>query len=145
MEGVSRTFTTAIANLFSVTHPDGKVRIYAYEDPNFTNLLTGIVDELGNAYETFTYDSQGRAVSTQSAGGADLTTLAYNADGSVTVTDARGNARNYTLTSLFNVVKPVALTGTPYPAAGGAAFSYDRQWIPGFAPRLRRQRDDLHA
>ena len=64
-------------------------------------------------------------MSSQHAGGVDLTTVAYNADGSSTVTDARGNAHSYALTTQFGMVKPTALTGAPYPAAGGKAFTYD--------------------
>ena len=63
----------------------------------------------------------GRALtSSQHAGGADLTSIAYTSTGSSTVTDANGNAHNYTLTTLFNVVKPTAVSGVPDPAKRAA-------------------------
>ena len=112
-------------NLVSVTHPDGGVRRYVYGDASFPHALTGIVDENGAAFASWAYDAKGRAVSSQHAGGVELTKVAYNADGSSTVTDARGNAHSYALTTQFGMVKPTALTGAPYPAAGGKAFTYD--------------------
>ncbi len=112
-------------NLVSVTHPDGGVRKYLYGDASFPHALTGIIDENGAAFASWAYDAKGRAVSSQHAGGVELTTVAYNADGSSTVTDARGNTHSYALTTQFGMVKPTALTGAPYPAAGGKAFTYD--------------------
>jgi uncharacterized protein RhaS with RHS repeats len=54
-------------------------------------IFTGLIDESGNLFASWTYDSQGRATSSQHAGGADLTTVAYTNGGGATVTDARGN------------------------------------------------------
>ncbi len=110
--------------LASVTYPDTSLRTYMYENPVY-HLLTGILDENGARFASWTYDSQTRAISSQHAGGADLTTLTYNADGTVTATDARGNVHGYTLTTLFNMVKPLTVTGVPFPNAGGQAFTYD--------------------
>jgi RHS repeat-associated protein len=115
----------ANSNLISVTHPDGSVRQYVYGDASFPNALTGIVDEDGNAYASWAYDAQGRAISSQHAGGADLTTVAYNADGGASATDADGNTHSYTFQTQFDAVKPAALSGAPYPPAGGQAFGYD--------------------
>ncbi len=112
-------------NLISVTYPDGAVRRYVYEIAVFPHLLSGIVDEKGVRYATWTYDSVARAISSQHAGGVDLTTVSYTSDSSSTVTDARGTARVYGLTSQFNVIKPVSLSGTPLPSLGGKAFTYD--------------------
>ncbi len=130
-------------NLVSVTHPDGGVRRYVYGDASFPHALTGIVDENGAAFASWAYDAKGRAVSSQHAGGVELTTVAYNADGSSTVTDARGNAHSYALTTQFGMVKPTALTGAPYPAAGGKAFTYDFERLCREPHRFRRQRHDL--
>lgn len=112
-------------NLVSVTNADGSTRKYVYGNAKFPHALTGIVDENGSAYAGWGYDGKGRTVSSRHARGADLTTLAYNADGTTSVTDADGNTHSYLLQTQFGVVKPSALTGAPYPAAGGEAFSYD--------------------
>ncbi|WP_143517987.1 DUF6531 domain-containing protein, partial [Pseudomonas sp. PIC25] len=46
------------------------VRRYHYEDPRNPKLLTGITDERGIRYATWTYDDQGRAISSEHANGA---------------------------------------------------------------------------
>jgi YD repeat-containing protein len=59
-------------NLISVTYPDKTVRQYVYENKTFPNFLTGIIDENGNRFATWAYDSQGRAISSQHAGGVEI-------------------------------------------------------------------------
>jgi RHS repeat-associated protein len=115
----------ANSNLTSVTYADGSVRQYVYANTSFPHALTAIVDEDGNQYASYIYDAQGRGISSQHAGGADLTTVTYNADGSSSVTDADGNTHTYTLITQSNLVKAAALSGAPYPPAGGQAFTYD--------------------
>ncbi|MGH8458410.1 MAG: DUF6531 domain-containing protein, partial [Nevskiales bacterium] len=87
-------------NLTSVIYPDNKSRIYHYENAGFPHALTGITDENGDRYATWSYDGQGRAITSTHAGGADSTTLTYNADASTTVTDALGLVRTRTFTTL---------------------------------------------
>lgn len=112
-------------NLVSVTNPDQTKRQYVYENSTFTHLLTGIIDENGKRFATWTYDTQGRATSSQHAGGAELTSVAYNADGSATVTDALGNQHGYNFTTQFDVVKPSDVTGAANKGLGAKAFTYD--------------------
>lgn len=112
-------------NLVSVTHPDKTVRQYLYENTTFVHALTGITDENGKRFATWTYDAQGRATSSQHAGGAELTKVDYNADGTATVTDARGNQHSYNFTTQFDMVKPTSVTGTAFKNLGGKAFTYD--------------------
>jgi len=112
-------------NLVSVTYPNNTKRQYVYENTSFVNALTGIIDELGNRYVTVAYDAQERAISTQFAGGAGLTTLAYNSDGSTSVTDANGNTHTFNFTTEFGLVDLGSVTGAPVPSAGGSAFTYD--------------------
>jgi YD repeat-containing protein len=112
-------------NLVSATNPDGDVRQYVYANSSFPNALTGIIDENGSPYAAWAYDGMGRAVSSQHAGGADLTSVAYNPDGSSSVTDANGNTHSYSLLAQYDMAKPGALSGVPYPPAGGNAFDYD--------------------
>ena len=115
----------ARSNLTSVTYPDGKVRSYVYENAAFPNLLTGIIDENGVRFATYAYDAQGRAISTQHAGGAERTTLVYKTGGSASVTDARGATRDYTFRTQFDLAKLSALTGAPAPGLDGKAFSFN--------------------
>jgi len=50
-----------IGNLTRVTYPDGSARDYHYEDAQFASHLTGITDENGDRYATFTYYNDGDA------------------------------------------------------------------------------------
>ena len=114
-------------NLASVTYPDGTSKTYHYENTDFPHALTGITDENGNRYATYTYDAQGRATSTEHAGGAERVSLAYNADGSTTVTDALNTARTYNFQTILGVVKS---TGQSQPGGSGcgasaSALTYD--------------------
>jgi YD repeat-containing protein len=67
-------------NLASITFPDTKVRQYLYNEQAHTqstalpHSLTGIIDENGARFATYEYDTQGRAVSTEHAGGAGKVT-----------------------------------------------------------------------
>ncbi len=57
--------------LATITWPDKTVRSFLYELPGQPWLLTGVTDENNRRDRTYGYDAQGRAVSTQLAGGAD--------------------------------------------------------------------------
>jgi RHS repeat-associated protein len=101
---------------------------YVYENASFPFSLTGIVDEDGNRYATWTYDQSGRVLTSQHAGGADLTTFAYNdTDGTRTVTNALGQAALYTFTTLQGVPKlaQIARQATSTTTAATRTFAYD--------------------
>lgn len=130
--GVIQYSYDASGNLANVTYPDGSARNYLYGESayvigaNLPYALTGLIDELGNRYATWTYDSQGRATSSQHAGGAELTRLSYGTN-STTVTDPLGTARSYNFSTVLGVAKS---TGTSQPGGSGcsaasSALSYD--------------------
>ena len=80
--------------LNSMTYPDGTALTYLYGEAEYSaNLgyvLTGIVDQAGGRYATFTYRSfpEGpRAVATEHAGGVNRYMLDYTSD-TTTVTDS---------------------------------------------------------
>mgnify|MGYP000445100749 CR=1 FL=1 len=110
------------SNLVSVTYPDGRSKTYHYNEPantagaNLPHALTGITDENGMRYATYQYAADGKAISTGHAAGADLHTLAYNPDGSTTVTDPLGTARTHTFQTILGVVKS---TGQSQPGGAG--------------------------
>jgi len=123
----------AQSNLVSVTYPDGRSKTYHYNEPEHTagadlpHALTGITDENGDRYATYQYQADGKAISTGHANGADLHTLAYNVDGSTTVTDPLGTARTHNFTTILGVVKS---TGQSQPGGSGcgpasSATTYD--------------------
>ena len=120
-------------NISSVTYPDGKSRTYLYNEAANTSgadlphALTGVLDENGDRYSTSQYDAQGRAIATERAGGAEHTSLVYNADGSTTVTDALGTARTYTFQKINDVSKNTGVTQPCSVCSGTAAqnIAYD--------------------
>lgn len=119
---------TDAQRLASVVYPgqNAPTRQYLYNESthtggaNLPDALTGIVDENGDRYATFGYDSTGRGVFTEHAGGVDRYDVAYNSDGSTTVTDALGAARTYTYTSVQGVLRQV---GQSQPAGAGCPAS----------------------
>ena len=69
---------------------DDSTVTYLYGNTSFPNALTGIIDEKGNPYVTWGYDTQGRAVSSQHAGGVDsFTVTGYTTDGAGNVTSTQ--------------------------------------------------------
>jgi YD repeat-containing protein len=114
----------ANGNLSAVTYPDGRRRQYHYEDSRFPGKLTGLTDETGARYATWTYDSQGRAVSSEHAGGAERTTLTYHADGRTTVTNALGKQTTYHFAMIHNVRRVIRVEGHPTASCAGASQSY---------------------
>jgi RHS repeat-associated protein len=55
-------------------------KTYHYELTAFPQLLTGMTNEAGQRYATYSYDATGRAVGTQHAGGVDSYAISYPAD-----------------------------------------------------------------
>src|SRR6266481_100434 len=130
-------------NLTSITYPDGNTRTYLYGEaanvsatPNsgvsYTHALTGLVDENGQRFASWTYDATGRATLSELGAfgsGINHIGLAYstpdvNGNSTTTVTDPRGNARIYNFSTLLNVVQNTGITGPPCNGCS-ATFSYD--------------------
>lgn len=99
-------------------------RTYIYDDPNNPKLLTGIVDERGIRSATWAYDTQGRATFNQRAVGADKVTIAYNTDGSTTVTNALGNSTTYRYQIIQGVKRVTAVEGEPAVGCPASNSSY---------------------
>ena len=123
---------TNTANLTSITYPDGKTRTYLYGEagnvsstPNagvsYANSLTGIVDENGVRYASWTYDATGRATSSEHGAfgsGIDYVGLDYgtpdaNGNSTTTVVDAQGTSRVFGFSATLGVVKNTSITGLP--------------------------------
>ncbi|WP_323135380.1 DUF6531 domain-containing protein, partial [Dyella silvatica] len=86
----------ASSNLIKVTYPDASFKQYVYNESTLTtntslpHALTGEIDETQTRFGDIGYDTTGRAILSRQAGGADLTQVAYNNDGSTTVTYPSG-------------------------------------------------------
>ena len=100
---------------------------YLYENSALPFALTGVIDEDGNRFTTWTYDSTGRGLSSQH-GPAGLVKIAYNdSDGSRTVTNALGQQEVYRFTKLQGVpkVSEIDRAGTASTASATRRFTYD--------------------
>ncbi|WP_171011895.1 DUF6531 domain-containing protein [Pseudomonas sp. 2FE] len=108
-----------------------ETRQYHYEDTRDPKLLTGITDERGVRYATWTFDDKGRAVSSEHAGGAEHTQVAYNADGSSTVTNELGKATIYRFVSIGGIKRVSAIEGEPSANCpnSNSTFTYDARGL----------------
>ena len=68
---------------------------YLYENTDYTPALTGITDENGARFATWSYDADGKGITSEHAGGADKGTNTYNVDGTITATNAPGKQAKY--------------------------------------------------
>jgi RHS repeat-associated protein len=101
---------------------------YVYANSALPFALTGIIDEDGSPYATWTYDSSDRGLTSQHAGGVDLTTVAYdNTTGNRTVTTALGEQLLYQFATLQNVPKVTEIDRvvSSTTAAATKTFTYD--------------------
>lgn len=129
--GMYRYSYDVMSNLSAITYPDGKQRSYLYNEQAYTQFtklehaLTGIIDENGSRFAIYAYDTQGRAISTEHAGGADKYTLSYG-DNTTTVTDPFGTKRTYTFQIILGVAKNTGVT-EPCTSCGAknSAQTYD--------------------
>jgi RHS repeat-associated protein len=126
------TSSTSGLNLTSVTFPTSPATnlTYLYGDASLLNALTAVLDENGNQFLTWTYDSFGRALTSQTGTGANanMTTVSYDdATGAHTVTNALGVSDTYTFTTLQNVPKITGISraATATTAAATRTFTYD--------------------
>jgi RHS repeat-associated protein len=118
-QSISYNYNSSLGMIYagygSVSTPNTTSIQYLYENPSFPKALTGMIDENGVRSATYAYDAQGRAVSSELAGGADRYQVSYGTataagalNTSATITDPLGTARNYTYS---NTAGSLAVTG----------------------------------
>ena len=114
-------------NLDTVTKPDTNTIQYHYENGTYVNALTGITDENGNRYSTFTYDANGKAIQAKLAGDVDSFDVAYNADDTSTTTNALGKDTTYYYANIQGVRRVVQVAGAASTscAASNRYYNYD--------------------
>lgn len=103
-------------NLTTVTYPDNSVVQYLYDNVTFINALTGIIDENGVRFGTYTYDDQGRVKESKHAGDVDGFDFAYS--GSTSITEPAGATRTYTQQTIAGVTKKRSVTQPPGSGSG---------------------------
>jgi len=129
--GVQITYGyNANKRLISVTRVAGgqtTQRQFHYEDSRNSSWLTGITDERGVRYATWSYDDKGRAISSEHADGTDRVSVAYNADGTVSVTNELGKVAKYSFQYIKGVNRITAIQGEPSANCpnSNSSFTYD--------------------
>jgi RHS repeat-associated protein len=121
-------------NLISASYQSSGTKTYHYNEPantggtNLPSTLTGITDENGTRYATFKYDSFGRAISTEHAGGTNKYAVEYLTNFTQSrVTDPNNTQRTYSFQPLLGVTRTSAVS-QPCTSCGGAnslATTYD--------------------
>jgi RHS repeat-associated protein len=125
--------------LATVTYPTSPASVITYNygaSPSPATALTSIVDEDGNTYASWTYDTNSRGL-TNFMGGSTLnagsTTVTYNdTTGGRTVTNALGVTDTYTFSTLQGVPKAAGISraATSTTAAATESFTYDSNGFP---------------
>lgn len=125
-------------NLSRIRYPDGTARIFHYEDAAYPNHLTGITNRAGNRYSSWTYDAEGRAISSEHGDGVERVTLEYDTPddeldiGTTTVTNSVGEISRYTWQALLSQNETILLTsdgpGCVTCPPAGMSYAYNEQF-----------------
>ena len=104
-------------------------RPYHYEDTRFPYALTGITDENGNRFATWTYDQYFRAtLSKHGTGDADKVTIAYDDVNNITtITNALTKDTKYHFGTITGVSKLIQVEGvaSTHCVATNSTYAYD--------------------
>ena len=84
--------------LVSAMYRDGSARHYLYENDAYPNALTGIENESGNRFATYSYNADGLAIASEHAGAVGRASFEYQVDGSTTYTNSLGAIERVTFT-----------------------------------------------
>ncbi len=118
------------ANIRTITWPDGSVLRFEYERPDLPWALTGVVDEMSQRYSTYRYDSVGRAISTEKAGGVSRFSATWATPPSRSVLEVvQSNG------TLYREHGWEAPTGVTLTTPRGTSISYGSTLVDG-VPRL---------
>lgn len=103
-------------------------RAYHYEDIRNKKLLTGITDERGVRFASWSYDENGRAVSSEHVGGVGKTQLKYTNKASVIINELGRSAKyNYEIISgLRRIISIKGLKSANCPASN-SSYTYNNR------------------
>jgi YD repeat-containing protein len=126
-------------NLVTTTYPGPATRTYHYES-SIATKLTGITDENGERFSTYTYDSAGKASGSEHAGGANKVTLVHDSSTGTRniavrryVTASGFAERTYSFESIQAIGRKIGVSaapGEPCPSCGPAAQTNDANANP---------------
>lgn len=129
-DNVGRTWNyryDVAGNLEYVDNPDGTSKRYHYENSGVPHALTGITDERGIRYATWSYDSLGRANLSTHAGDAQRVDIVYDTNGTRTVTNSRNQSSTYNTVAQLGVslVTDILGPGCSTCSTGNTSYNYD--------------------
>jgi YD repeat-containing protein len=116
--------TVNISLLDSVEALDGAKTTYEYADTRFPFALTGVVDANGKHYASWSYDANGKAISSQHADGAELFSFDYTFGDRTTVTNPLGKKTTYNFSVINGRKLITSVTGVPTTNCVGANKNY---------------------
>jgi RHS repeat-associated protein len=111
------SYDSDVGNLLSVQYPDGGIRQYNYNESsytsgeNFPSAMTGLIDETNTRYESTTYNSSEQATSSYFAGNVGNTQIAYNSNGTASITYPLGLTSTMTFSTVQSVNRVSAISG----------------------------------
>lgn len=137
LENQKITYTyDAGKSLQSVTYPDTRVRSYSYTSVTVAGkvepaLLTGLTDENGTLFASWSYDASAQPISSEHAGGVDRHTLVYQKDANgkiinATVTGPLGAVAEHAFQPLLGVSRPASISHALLPGVT-RTYTYDAQ------------------
>lgn len=112
-------------NLAFVDNPDGTSRQHHYENPDFPQYLTGITDERGIRYATYSYDTRGRAKTSYLGIDIEKIDVSYDPGNVRTLTNSRGVTTTYNLIVQNNVSLVSSISGPGCRSCGSSDSNYE--------------------
>jgi YD repeat-containing protein len=118
-------------NLAIVSYPGSPIetKSYTYGDSRFPHALTEIMDENSVTFAAWEYDENGRAISSQHAGGAERVTLAYPSETVTQITTyvspSLSATRSYNFQVSWGIKRLTSISGPACPACGPELQTFD--------------------
>lgn len=115
--------------LASITYPGATSpqKQFRYEDTRFSKALTGVTDEKGQIYSTFTYDAQGRAIRTEHASGTESVDVEYVDGFTRRLANSLGKKTTYYYQEVDGAKRVISIHGEASAncAAANKGYTYD--------------------
>ncbi|MBI1864747.1 MAG: RHS repeat protein, partial [Nitrospirae bacterium] len=123
-DGKAFAYTYYQGRIATVTDPEGAVTTYQYDT---YGQLAKVLDANGHVMEAHTYDSKGRAITSEKDGGNEKVTISYVDDATTKVTNSKSEVTTYTLDKNAGRTKISQAAGSGCTSCGiaNASYTYD--------------------
>lgn len=125
-------FDYALDNLLHINYPTNvglSRKVFHYENVVLPYLMTGITDQRGLRYSTYSHDSRGRLIASELAGGVNRIDVAYLANNARTLTNSLNSVSNLEVEQNGQLwrLKSFAGPGCSTCEVGNESFVFDGQ------------------